>query len=814
MPNAYTEPVMSDQQETKLRMEIAHVLFIDIVGYSKLLINQQSELLRQLNEIVSGTTQFREADAEGKLIRLPTGDGMALVFRTSPEAAAECALEISQALKSHPNIQLRMGVHSGPVSEIVDVNHRANIAGAGINIAQRVMDCGDAGHILLSKRVADDLEHYSRWLPLLHQLGEFEVKHGATISIVNLYTDGLGNPEAPEKFKEAKQTATRIHPAMPIARATISVGYLFSQANQHKRAAALALGAIAALAALWYFLPRPDPGTREAANPIKNVNFTQLTNQLGPEYFPSLSPDGKSLVYVSRGSGNLDIYLQRVGGRNPTNLTKDSTADDTQPVFSPDGETILFRSEREGGGIYLMGATGESIRRVSDFGYNPAWSPNGEQVLVTTESVIQPLTRPTKSQLWSINVSNGGRHLITEGDALQPTWSPHGHRIAYWSRAQGGQGDVWTMSADGSNAVRVTNDAAMDWNPAWSPDGRYLYFCSDRSGNMNLWRVPITEKTGKLLGDAEAVTSGAGTASQHISLAQDGRRIAYVAHEEIKNLRKVTFDPSTEKILGEPIPITRGSSKGLFPDPSPDGEWLAYYSLGKQQAIFIIGTDGAGMRQLTDDAFKDREPRWSPDGKRIAFTSDRSGTSQIWAIDRDGSGLQQLTQMVGAHHSVWSPDGTQMVYSIHTPKNGAYILQVGQAWGDQPPLALAALNDTSQTFETWSWSPDGKRLAGHRHLADGSHMGVGVYDLESRTYDWLTNFGEWPLWFNDGRRILFADHGKIFIVDSESKKYHEVFPVADGDIGSPGLSRDNRVIYFTFVAEEADVWLLEFEKGG
>ena len=150
------------------RLEIGHVLFIDLVGYSKLLVKQQSELLRELNEVVSGTNEFRQAESAGKLIRLPTGDGMALVFRTNTEAPVECAMEIAQALKSHPAIQLRMGIHSGPVNEVVDVNQRANIAGAGINMAQRVMDCGDAGHILLSKHVAEDLEQFGHWQPLLH----------------------------------------------------------------------------------------------------------------------------------------------------------------------------------------------------------------------------------------------------------------------------------------------------------------------------------------------------------------------------------------------------------------------------------------------------------------------------------------------------------------------------------------------------------------------------------------------------------------------------------------------------------------------
>src|SRR5204862_7482544 len=154
-----------------------------------------------LNEVVRGTEQFRAADSEGTLLRLPTGDGMALIFRESPEAPAKCALEIAQALKRHRQFQVRMGIHSGPVNEVTDVNERANIAGVGINIAQRVMDCGDAGHILLSKHVADDLEQYPQWRSYLHDLGECEVKHGVRMWVVNLYTDDVGNAELPEKFK-------------------------------------------------------------------------------------------------------------------------------------------------------------------------------------------------------------------------------------------------------------------------------------------------------------------------------------------------------------------------------------------------------------------------------------------------------------------------------------------------------------------------------------------------------------------------------------------------------------------------------------
>ena len=184
-----------------MKFEIGHVLFIDIVGYSKLLINEQSEQLQKLKEIIRGTEQVGLAEAEAKLLRLPTGDGGALVFRNNPEAPVLCAMEIAQALKSYPQLRVRMGIHSGPVNEVTDLNEQANIAGAGINIAQRVMDCGDAGHILLSRHVADDLENYPRWQPCLHDLWEFEVKHGARIGIVNLHDDQIGNPRVPIKLQ-------------------------------------------------------------------------------------------------------------------------------------------------------------------------------------------------------------------------------------------------------------------------------------------------------------------------------------------------------------------------------------------------------------------------------------------------------------------------------------------------------------------------------------------------------------------------------------------------------------------------------------
>ena len=201
---------MSAEIKKEIQLEIAHVLFIDIVAYSKLSISDQHAAIEELTRIARGSEQFQRAEAASRLTRIPTGDGMALAFYTSPEAPVQCAVEISRSLKEHPHLQLRMGIHSGPVGGVVDVNEGANLAGAGLNIAHRVMDCGDAGHILLSKHVAEDLEGYQKWRPLLHDLGSCEVKHGVRVSVVNLYDDQFGNAKLPRRFETVQKRRRRL----------------------------------------------------------------------------------------------------------------------------------------------------------------------------------------------------------------------------------------------------------------------------------------------------------------------------------------------------------------------------------------------------------------------------------------------------------------------------------------------------------------------------------------------------------------------------------------------------------------------------
>jgi len=255
----------SPEVKPEIRLEIGHVLFIDIVGYSKLLTTEQSEQMQKLREIVRATEQFLSAEAAGKLLRLPTGDGGALVFRTSPEAPVLCAMEIGRELRKHPELRVRMGIHSGPVDEITDLNEQANIAGAGINIAQRVMDCGNAGHILLSRHVAEDLEQYPRWRSQLHDLGECEVKHGARVAVTNLYSNEFGNPELPSKLQAVRKHRNRVRWA----------------------AVAIALLVVGAIVAAFFYVSR-KPASSLAAIPEKSIAvlpFVNMTADKDQEYF-------------------------------------------------------------------------------------------------------------------------------------------------------------------------------------------------------------------------------------------------------------------------------------------------------------------------------------------------------------------------------------------------------------------------------------------------------------------------------------------------------------------------------------------------
>ena len=567
----------------------------------------------------------------------------------------------------------------------------------------------------------------------------------------------------------------------------------------------------AVLAAFFWRTASVPPSTAELLNPT----FTQVTSQSGLEWFPSLSPDGKWVVYGGDTEGNRDIFLQSTTGQTPINLTADSRDDDDQPAFSPDGERIAFRSSRDGGGIFVMGRTGEAIRRLTRRGFKPTWSPEGREIAFTTENAdLDPQNTVGLSSLWIVDVASGQERQVANVDAVMPSWSPHGQRIAYTTRgaiAGSTRLDIWTVDRSGEAAVAVTTDGASNWGPVWAPDGRVLYFVSGRGGPINLWRVAIDEASGRPAGAPEAVTTPSPFVA-HLTISADGSRIAYSSILRSRNVQKLQIDPATGTPRSEPAWITSGSRLWANPDPSPDGKWVAFYSSVQPEGdLYLARTDGTGLRQLTTGADPmDRMPRWSPDGQWIAFHSIRGKDQYLWKIRPDGSDRQQLSPLADAIYPAWSPDGSRIAVlmgaGIGHPENNVYILDPNRSWSEQRPEIIPPPADSPNEFVVNAWSPDGARLAGQVGLA--AH-GIMVYSLQSRTFEQLTDFGGYPVWLPDSRRLMFVSGGRGFhVVDTRTRKVERVFSVERDVIGPPQLTRDGREAYFTRRVTEGDIWVL------
>jgi eukaryotic-like serine/threonine-protein kinase len=569
--------------------------------------------------------------------------------------------------------------------------------------------------------------------------------------------------------------------------------------------AALAILAILAIAAGSGFL-RGGRHDGTAPDP-RQASLTRLTDLPGKEWFPSLSPDGNFFVYARKVGDRSRLFLQQVGGGTALDLLPGSMEGDSQPAISPDGHLIAFRSEREGGGIFLMGLMGESVRRVTDFGFNPAWSPDGQEILCATEGVENPQIRRRQSEIYRVILATGQRQRVHKGDAVQPSWSPHGFRIAYWGLSLSGQRVVWTLPAGGGAAVQVTEGRSVDWNPVWSPDGRFLYFASDRSGITNLWRLPIDESSGRVLGKPEPVTTS-GQASMLLSLARDGRHIAYTSDETRTVLEKVAFEPASGTAASPAASITETSDMIAAFDASRDGRWLVYQTSGSQEDLFVIRPDGTGLRRLTHDDFKDRLPRWSPDGTRIAFYSNRGGSYKIWTLRADGSQLERAAVIPGrqAYHPIWSPDSRQLACDLG--ENEA-LIDLTLPVAERRPLLFPPAGG-GMGFSASSWSADGRWLAGALHQPDGRQVpGIVLYSLAGRRYVRLTDRGEWATWLSDSRRILYRDSDKLLLLDTLTRTSRQVLTIPPGsDYTDLSLSPDDRVLYLARNTEQGDILLL------
>lgn len=569
-----------------------------------------------------------------------------------------------------------------------------------------------------------------------------------------------------------------------------------------------ALLVLMAIAFIWMLTSKKESDP----SPWLKARATQITDFPQEEFFSSLSPDGNTIVYARRSGHDWDIFTQRVAGLNAQNLTESFSGDDTQPAFSPDGAYIAFRSERDGGGVFIMGASGESIRRLSDKGpaFHPAWSPDSQEVIYTEERFKDPRERSIlPHRLWAVNIRTLEKRLITTQDVAQPQWSPNGYRLAYWASDEKSQRDIWTMSPTGESIVQITNDAAIDWNPVWAPDGKYLYFVSDRSGGMQIWRVAIDEQTGRALSPPELVPAPSAY-SQHISLSRDGKRLAYVNLNLKRNLYRVEIDPLQEKVIGQPQALTVGSRQGIDLNISPDGKRIAYTSVVEgREDLVLLNSDGSGEPQrLTDDEYKDRGPAWSPDGKRIAFYSTRSGNFDIWIINADGTGLRRLTETGDdkAFNPLWSPDGKRLAFVNR--KGETRVIEVDKPWSEQTPILLNPKREPPFQFWPVVWSSDGRRLLGGSNI-DQQSLIPSIYSFETGKLEKASEIGGVSMaWLQDQRNVLLIIDGTICNTDPVTKTHRSFFSNLPNRIIGFSLSQDNRWLYYTLESVEADVWVL------
>jgi len=545
--------------------------------------------------------------------------------------------------------------------------------------------------------------------------------------------------------------------------------------------------------------------------------FHRLTFRPGVEDDPALSPDGKTLFFVMAGpKGDADIFFLPVGGRKPINLTADSSVDDSWPAISPDGSRIAFRSERDGGGIFLMGTTGESVRRLADGCFDPAWSPDGRSIACTTCAQDDPFARGCRGKLRVVDVGTGQSREIDTYDAAAPAWSPDGRRIAYWGldTTESGRRDLYLVDAAGGEPIELTHDAAVDWNPIWSEDGAALDFLSDRGGSPNLWRLPLDVRTGRPSGSPRGIVLPTELASR---VCRSGDRWAYVSLALRATVGSWTFDPDRLVARGPGNTVLATVGRIFTLSLSPDARSVAYTTVFPRQDLFVVQLDGGPPTQLTDDVAIDRYPSWDPNGRRIVFMSNRGDRYEFWAIGGDGSGLEQLTRTTG--ESRW--DGKLSPDRRHLSGVSRLGTDIFDASGPPPwehyEHLVDPANPARSRFLGDVWSRDSQRLAGRvarNGVAQNGPPLVAVWSFRDRKLRVLDLQGLPIAWLPDGRRLLVKLTSRdqvtgLVAVDAETAKAEPVD--AAGVKGWDELTMDkslHTLLGFRNDAE-ADIWLAE-----
>ena len=604
-------------------------------------------------------------------------------------------------------------------------------------------------------------------------------------------------------------------PARRRRRGTPPFGRPRSALRRRLAAAAMAGALVATAAAAWLL------GRRSAAAEAPWSAFTQLTDASGVETSPSLSPDGESFAYSSnsRGScGHLRAARRRAQHGARRRRLHEPTRCGPLTLRMASGSPTPER----GGGIFVVGATGESARRLTSFGSNPAWSPDGKRIVFGSEEVVSPYGVSSAGGLWVVELSGGPpRRLDAPAfrESYQPSWSPSGARIAFWTSVDG-QRDLETMPAAGGERVKVTNDAAVDWAPVWSPDGRFLFFASDRGGTMGIWRIALDERSGRVTGAPEPVASGVDVAMDLPHLSVDGTSLVFRSKIESVNPAAMTFDATAGHVSS--VSLLQHRTGLLVPtDVSPDGRWLSLYNLfERQQDIFVMRADGSELTRLTDDVGRDWMPRFTPDAAAVTFYSNQGGKYEAWSIGRDGGGRTQLTDGGTASYTMFAPDGKRLMVSggLFAPS-----VQIGTApWPITAKTAppISGLGIGKELLVPSYWSRDGRWLSGYVQDSAGGRRGHALFEVETRRIRRLNDDsdGSELAWLPGYRNVVyFGARGTLVMQNIESLERREItgtLPYPPDPFRGIVAAPDGRTLYYGAQQVEANIWLVKRQSSG
>ena len=613
-----------------------------------------------------------------------------------------------------------------------------------------------------------------------------------------------------DRFASASAFAEALNPAQPASLAPEVTASHGSVTPVIGRGISVPLAAAALLmvaAGAWWL------GHRAAPAPAAWTSFTQLTDASGVETSPTLSPDGESFAYASDARGTWDVYVQRVGGRNPVLVAGDSVADEGWPAYSPDGKQLAFA--KRGDGIWVMGATGENARRVTDFGSMPAWSPDGKRLVFGGEEVFTPYNVNMLGALWIVDASGGSPQRVPmSGNArgYQPSWSPSGSRIAFFSVIDG-QRDIQTVAAAGGTPLSVTNDVAVDWAPTWSADGKHLYFASDRGGAMGVWRIAVDESSGAPQGTPESIATGADAWFDLPSVSADGHVLLFRSKVESANPAAVTFDQRTKRISDSRL-LQRRTGSLLPTDVSPDGQWLALMNaLDRETDVWVMRVDGRDLRRLTDDVARDFWPRFTPDGKALTFFSNRNARYDGFQVNLDGSGLQRLTDVDGGtRYVMFAPDGRQLL--VYSTTSGARLGQAPWPVNVASSTSVGPKTLNGRSIKLLSWSPDGRWLTGYLDLPSGEARGRVVVEVATGAARQLNDDsnGYAISWLPDSRHVVyFTQSGTLVMQDVVSLARDTIRGTwADPPelLNGLAIAPDGRTIYYAARQADANIWLV------